>query len=94
MDLRASIRRLGGWAGLRPARSGRINFVARRDNLHTIENWLPEWAPTLRVAIFDFETLPRPDALPPGLWIFADVDRLTPAWPRHCRAWTRGTGGR
>ena len=80
MDLRASIRRLGGWAGLRPTRSaGRINFVARRDNLHTIESWLPDWAPTLRVAIFDYETLPRPDALPPGLWIFADVDRLTPA---------------
>ena len=79
MDLRASMRRLGGWAGsVRPARGGGINFVARRDNLHTIETWLPEWAPELRVRVFDYESLPRPEALPSGLWIFADVDRLTP----------------
>ena len=81
MDFWASIRRVDGWAGgLRPARrGGGINFVARRDNLHTIQNWLPEWAPELRVRIFNYESLPQPEALPPGLWIFADVDRLTPA---------------
>ncbi len=77
MRIIRNFRRLGD--ALNPLRPPQISFVARKDNLHTIRGWLPAWAPKLPVQIFSYEDLPPLAELPPGLWIFADVERLTPA---------------
>jgi hypothetical protein len=68
---------------------GKINFLARRDNLHPIEQFKTDWAPDLHedMRIFTYEDMPRPSRLPTGLWVFADVDRLSVNHAKATEAW-------
>jgi hypothetical protein len=63
-------------------------YLAAADNFSTMRRYLRDWGQPLRqrLAILAYESRPEPRRLPDATYLFADVDRLTPASAPVARA--------
>ena len=58
-----------------------IHYLVRDRHAHTMRGFLKHWAPALRahVTVLPYEEVFRSAELPPGVHVFADLERLRPS---------------